>query len=62
MTHISLDNERLRIAVFNILRHFAGIDRVILDFVSMVFTQSKEKLMSSTSSAALTRKDQYRII
>ncbi len=57
VTHISLDMERLRMAVFDILKHFAGIDRVILNFISMVFTMSREKLMSSNAASALTRKD-----
>lgn len=54
--------ERLRQAGFNLLRHFAGVDRVILDFFSMIFTLSKDKLIPSNSSTALTRKQQYKII
>ena len=51
----SLNLEILREAGFEIIQHLVKLDKDILDFLSLVFNLSKERLVPSNSNAALTR-------
>ena len=54
--------ETIRLAGFEVLKHFVKIDEEVLDFCSLVFHLTKERLVPSSSSAPLTREAQDKVI